>query len=142
MALGMKSACLRVAMTVTCAMIGAIGISCSQGITQCECLDPAAHVQVPAESAASVMEIELSGPACEGTLAKCVKESVTGCAEYAFTARAAGQCKVDVIFTSGTFSTTVAFSAPNSCCTGFYPQPASAGEIDASRPLSDAGGAE
>ena len=113
--------------------------ACAPGKTECDCADPAAHVHVAPESAAEVIAIDLSGPACAGARATCGQPSTTGCATYVFTARAAGVCKVNVTFASGTFTASVSFAPPNGCCTGYYAEPASGGDIEASRPGGDAG---
>jgi len=118
-----------------------LATACNQPKTECDCAEPGAHVHVPPESAAAVTEVRLSGPACDGQTATCTQPAAAGCATYAIVARAPGTCQVDVVFVDTTFTATVAFAQGDSCCTGLYPTPANAGEIEATRGPSDAGSA-
>jgi hypothetical protein len=120
-------------------LLAALTTACSQTKSECDCADPGAHVHVAPESAGAVTEIRLSGPACDGQKASCTQPAAAGCATYAITPRAAGQCQVDVVFVDTTFSATVTFAQGSTCCTGLYPTPVNAGEIEATRGPSDGG---
>jgi hypothetical protein len=122
------------------ALIVATSAGCSQSKGECDCADPGAHVHVPAESAAAVTEVRLTGPACEGQKISCTQPASTGCATYGFVATAPGTCTVDVVFVDTTFTATVEFAQGASCCSGLYPKVPGAGEIDAARNPNDAGG--
>jgi hypothetical protein len=114
--------------------------ACGTDRTACECTDPAARVRVPADRVAAVIDVKVSGDGCPpGTEVTCEQQTTTGCAVYRFAASAAGSCEIGVVFVDGMFTASVKFS-PLTCCTGFFPDPPSAGDIDATRPL-DAGGA-
>jgi hypothetical protein len=114
--------------------------ACGTDRPACECADPAARVRVPAESAAAVTEVKVSGNGCPpGTEVTCEQQTTTGCVVYRFKASTAGSCDVSVVYVDGMFTASVKFS-PVTCCTGFFPDPPSSGDIDATRPL-DAGGA-
>ena len=112
---------------------------CSQSKTECDCADPGAHVHVLPESAAEVTEVRLSGPACSGQKPTCTQAAAVGCATYGIVASAAGSCQIDVVFVDTTFTATVTFAQGDSCCTGLYPTPANAGEIEATPGPSDGG---
>jgi len=120
-------------------LVGLTATACSQSKTECDCADPGVHVHVPPESAAAVTEVRLSGPACSGQKATCTQAAAAGCAAYGIAASAAGTCQIDVIFVDTTFTATVTFAPGDSCCTGLYPTPANAGEIEATRGPSDGG---
>ncbi len=151
---GMKSTPLAVAFAMRPALrapelcfpfalgIALVSFGCTQGQVECDCADPAARVHIAEDGAAAVTAIVLRGPACAGETATCEQKTSAGCATYRFTARGAGGCDVDVVFAGGTFTAHVQFARANGCCPGYYAEPASSGEIEAFRPLGDAGGAE
>jgi hypothetical protein len=112
---------------------------------ECTCASPALVVNVPPERASAVIDVVPSGPACDAVMAGCVMAAPNGgagCVQYAIVASAAGNCHIDVDFSSGPprFSADVRVAAVT-CCSGFYAQPTSAGEIDVPSADLDAGGA-
>jgi hypothetical protein len=113
--------------------------ACGSSSTECECADDAIEVSIPAEAQGDVDDVALSGNACTGVTATCENPGAGGCAVYRVAGIAAGDCHVDVDFKSGTrFSADVTLVA-DSCCAGFYANPASADEIDVPAPSFDAG---
>jgi hypothetical protein len=118
--------------------------ACSTSNTACDCVDPSLHVTVPAESAGSVTSVTASGPACAGATAACAQSVPGGCAGWRLGATASGDCHIVVAFATGeAFTADVTIQQASGCCTGFYPVPASAGEIDVPAPAAatvDAGG--
>lgn len=115
--------------------VAALGAACSSKSTECDCIDPSLRVSVPAEAAAEVIDVRVSGAACTGVAVTCAQQGVGGCASWRFAANATGTCHVEVSFAAGTsYTRDVTIAPPNGCCTGFYPDPESAGEIDVTPP--------
>jgi hypothetical protein len=110
--------------------------------TQCACGDSRVVVDVPADRASQVVEVQLSGPACQGVSATCSQPVASGCAEYTFRGVGDGACDVDVLFASAppAFHAHLSFAAV-SCCPGYWPQPPSAAHIDVPDVADDAGAA-
>jgi hypothetical protein len=131
----------RVGLAMASLLVAAVVSSCG-GTTQteCSCIPPGARVNVAPESAAAVTEVKLSGTACDGVTPSCVQAAATGCATYSFQPKAPGGCTVTVLFVDGTFTANLTFEQTTGCCSGLYPTPASAGDIDAVRAPADAGG--
>lgn len=110
--------------------------------TQCACGDSSVVIDLPADRAADVAGVQVSGPACQGVSASCSQPVATGCVEYTFRGVADGACDVDVLFASAppTFHAQVSFAAV-SCCPGYWPQPPSAARIEVPDVAGDAGAA-
>lgn len=126
---------------VVAAMIFAlVADGCSSSATSCDCIAPGAHVHIPSGSEAAVTGVRLSGPACDGLTATCSQPLGVGCSVYSFSPVNPGACTVDVVFVDATFTADVTFAQTTGCCSGIYPSPASAGEIDATRAPGDGGG--
>jgi len=122
--------------------VAACTLACTTGSkVECDCAEPGARVHVAPESAAAVVDVRLSGPACQGQKATCAQPAPLGCATYAIQAVAAGACTVDVVFVDTTFTASFAFQRGSDCCNALYPVPASAGDIDAPHAPPDAGAA-
>jgi hypothetical protein len=102
------------------------------GKTECDCADPSVRIEVPADRAAEVAGVSLSGRGCETATPQCSQPVGSGCAEYVFQGTAPGDCTVDVQFNGGPadFQEQVTFVGGAACCGGFYVQPASASPID------------
>jgi hypothetical protein len=109
---------------------------------ECSCADPALVVNVPPERASAVIDVVPSGPACAGVTPTCaaMAPNGVGCVRYAIVATTAGNCHIDVDFSSGPsrFSADLRVAAV-ACCPGFYAQPTSAGEIEVPSADLDAG---
>lgn len=120
------------------------GAACAASKTECTCDSPALTVRIPAERAASLVDVALSGPACAGVTVTCDEQSAGGCVVFSFTGRAAGACHVDIDFSAGPprFSADLRLVAV-SCCAGFFADPRSAGDIDVpgASAVADAGSA-
>jgi hypothetical protein len=110
--------------------------------TQCECGDSSVVVDLPPDRASQVVEVQLSGPACQGVSASCTQPVASGCAQYAFRGVGDGACDVDVLFASAppAFHAQLSFAAV-SCCPGYWAQPPSAAHIDVPDLADDAGAA-
>jgi hypothetical protein len=109
---------------------GIVAIACSSANTECDCADPAITLSIPSDVAPSVTAVHLTGPACEGVDPTCTNQA-GGCSQYRFDAKAAGICNVEIDFATGrTFQAQLTLAGSSeSCCAGFYPSPASAGQI-------------
>ena len=117
------------------AALAPVGGCGSSGAT-CDCADPAITVHVPADVAASVTSVALSGAGCTGVTAAPTNQTNGGTA-YAFTANGIGTCTIDVVFASGTsFSDDLTIVQQTGCCAGFYASPVSAADVE----VSGAGG--
>jgi hypothetical protein len=124
------------------AMAGAAGSACGTATAQCQCGDPTVLIEIPAERAADVVGVTLSGRGCATATAQCTQPAGSGCAQYAFSGTGVGACDVDVQFqtTPSDFTDQVTF-AGFTCCPGFYVQPPSAAPIVVPGVTTDAGGA-
>lgn len=126
--------------------IGGLAFAACSSATQpeCDCIDPSLKISVAPESAAAVLDVRLSGEACGSAKVTCAQEGIGGCASWRFAATAAGTCHIDVDFVSGTtYARDISIVQTTGCCSGFFPSPASAGEIDVTVPpggVTDAGG--
>ncbi len=109
---------------------------CSTASNQCDCTDPSVHLAIPPESAAAVVGVRLSGPACAAVAPpSCAQTGPEGgCASFRFAATAAGNCHIEVDFANGVFAHDVSIRESSGCCAGFYPDPASAGEVAVTPP--------
>jgi hypothetical protein len=112
---------------------------------ECDCIDVALRLHVPAERASAVLDVAVSGTACAGVSASCVELAPAGggaCVTYRIAPRAAGYCDVDVDFASGAprFSSTAKIAMGSACCGGFVADPPSAGDIVVPSDVVDAGG--
>ena len=103
---------------------------CSSTSTECDCVDPSVHLTIPPESAVGVTGVALTGAACQGVTATCAQPAPSGgCADYRFTAAAAGTCHIEVAFANGVDAHDVTVAEKTGCCAGFFPDPAGSGEI-------------
>lgn len=111
--------------------------ACGTSSAVCDCEDPALHVAVPQDLAASAKTPTLTG-ACAGENVSCSQFAGGGCAEYTFVAHKAGACHLDLDFATGQrFSADVKIAESAGCCAGFFAEPPSAGDIQV--PEMDAG---
>jgi hypothetical protein len=103
------------------------------------CADPTVYVDVPADRAADVVTVTLSGQACPTAVAQCVQPVGSGCSQYSFQASKDGPCDVDVTFSAGPadYDEQLTFAQVSTCCPGYYVQPSSASPIEV--PDLDAG---
>lgn len=117
----------------------------SSSHVECNCVDVALRVRVPAERASAVADVVVSGTACAGAAAACVESTAGGgaCVTYRIAPRAAGFCDIDVDFVSGAprFSATAKIAMGAACCGGLVADPPSAGDIVVPSEVADAGGA-
>ena len=123
-------AALALALGAGIAVLGGATGGCSSATTQCDCADPAITVSIPSDIAPSALPLKVTGAACTGAEPTCVNQT-GGCSEYRVLASGAGVCELEVDFATGrVFQATVTVTASSdACCTGFYPSPASAGQI-------------
>ncbi len=83
------------------ALAGLLAACGNSGNVECQCADPSVFIDVPADRAPVVTQVVLSGVACSGVVASCVAGAAGACSRYAFRAKQAGTCQVDVQFSSG-----------------------------------------
>jgi hypothetical protein len=133
---------MRVPFAAGLAAAGAAASACGTPATQCQCGDTTVLIEVPAERAANVVGVTLSGRGCETATAQCTQPVAGGCAEYAFEGTGVGVCDVEVQFHTdpADFKEEVSF-AGYACCPGFYVQPPGATPIVVTGGPADAGGA-
>jgi hypothetical protein len=83
----------------------------------CFCNAPEVDVVVPAASAAEVVSVSASGPACTGVTGSCDQQGTTGCVDYAVVPNVAGDCAVTVTFSDGSLQQeTFTFGGTPTCC--------------------------
>lgn len=109
------------------------------GGTQCTCASPTVFIDVPADRAADVLSIALSGEGCGTATATCTEDAASGCTQYAFQGTAVGACDVDVVLQGVPADFNEEFSfAQMTCCPGYYIEPPSASPLEV-RAAIDAG---
>jgi len=117
---------------------------CDPGATECSCRPTGLLLQICPDLAPQVQQIELTGSACATATRRIVDAGAEGgWTSYDIQPQVPGQCTVEVFFKNGL--TFTANGQPNplnitrgpGCCTGLYPDPLSAAEIQAC-PQSDA----
>lgn len=115
---------------VALALIG----GCSSSKAECSCAPTGIELRVPEARAADVLDVTLSGAACANVHATCTSfaDGGTGCTRYRISPNAVGYCDIDVDFRTGAprFSATVKVAQVSSCCSGLYPDPISAGQVE------------
>ena len=130
---------------LVCVSVCALAACGSSSHIECNCVDVALRLHVPAARASAVADVAVSGTACAGVVAACVESVAAGgaCVTYRIAPRAAGYCDVDVDFVSGAprFSATAKIALGAACCGGFIADPPSAGDIVVPSDVADAGGA-
>jgi hypothetical protein len=124
------------------ALAGLFAACGNSGGVECQCADPSVFVDVPADRAPAVSGVVLSGVACAGVVASCVAGGAGACTRYAFKAKQAGTCQVDVQFSSGPadFQAQVQFDHIT-CCPGLYAPALAGSTIDVPGGTQDAGSA-
>jgi hypothetical protein len=122
------------------ALAGLVAACGNPGGVECQCADPSVFIDVPADRAPAVAQVVLSGVACSGAAASCVAGPAAACTRYAFRAKQAGTCQVDVQFSSGPadFEAQVQFDHIP-CCPGLYAPALAGSTIDVSGGAQDAG---
>jgi hypothetical protein len=124
------------------ALAGVFAACGNSGGVECHCADPSVFIDVPVDRAPAVSQVLLSGVACAGVVASCVAGDAGACTRYAFRAKQAGTCQVDVQFSSGPaeFEAQVQFDHIP-CCPGLYAPALAGSTIDVSGGAQDAGSA-
>jgi hypothetical protein len=124
------------------ALAGLFAACGNSGGVECQCADPSVFIDVPPDRAPAVSQVVLSGVACAGAFATCVAGDAGACARYAFTAKRAGTCQVDVQFNSGPadFEAQVQFDHIP-CCPGLYAPALAGSTIEVPDGAQDAGSA-
>jgi hypothetical protein len=124
------------------ALAGLVAACGNPGGVECQCADPSVFIDVPAARAPMVSQVVLSGVACSGAEASCVTGPPTACTRWAFRAKQAGTCQVDVQFSTGPadFEAEVQFDHVP-CCPGLYAPALAGSTIDVPGVAPDAGSA-
>lgn len=110
-----------------------VACSTSAGQEACDCADATLTLNIPADVAAAVLAVTLSGNACAGVTPVCAM-SQSGCTVYRFGAAAAGTCSIQVDFPNSVFKDDVTIAAPTGCCPGYYATPLASATIDVPEP--------
>ncbi len=116
-------------------LAGAACAACAdKGGTECVCADPTVTVEIPADRAASVVGVQLSGAACAGAHVVCARPAAvsasdatsatsSGCAAYAFRGTSIGACTVALSFAGGDDFQATFEMVRYPCCTAVYASP-------------------
>jgi len=119
------------------------GVACSDPGVECTCADPTITIAVPADRAASVVDVQLSGVACANASVVCLQAVGSGCAEMAFRGTTIGSCTVDVQLSEGPADYNTTFEVVRyPCCPGYYPELATGSTIQVPDLPDDAGVSE
>ncbi len=113
---------------------------CSNPGVECACADPAITITVPADRAAFVLSVQLSGAACANASVACLQPVGSGCSEMTFRGTAIGSCTVDVELSEGPADYTTTFEVVRyPCCPGYYAELATGSTIAVPELAGDAG---
>jgi len=127
-----------------CLLVACTAVAgCDPGTTECACEPTGLRLDVCSALTGMVRQIDLSGSACADAEAKPAGEPDGGGETYEIQPTQPGECSVSVTFSNGL--TFTAFGPPSplnvlkgpGCCSGLYPDPLSAGLIQAC-PVADA----
>ena len=114
--------------------------SCTRDTTECDCAPQGFTVTISGPP--QTTQVVPSGSACVAASVTCTSSGVSGsCDAYRVVPSAEGTCQVDVIFGGGTDDeqqVNIVHSA--GCCSGFYADPPSAGDVDFQAPAAAADG--
>jgi hypothetical protein len=118
---------------------------CDPGAAECSCHPTGLLLQICPDLAQQVQQIELTGTACATATRRVVDASAEGgWTRYDIQPSQTGSCSVEVFFKNGLTFTANAdpspltiIRGPGCCSSGLYPDPLSAGDIQAC-PQSDA----
>ncbi len=117
--------------------------ACDDPGVECECADPTIFITVPADRAAHVVDVKLSGQACATSPVACLESVGSGCAKMAFRGTGVGSCTVEVGFDSGPATFDESFELVRyPCCPGVYAELASGNTIEVPDLADDGGAAE
>jgi hypothetical protein len=117
--------------------------ACDDPGVECECADPTIFITVPADRAAHVADVQLSGQGCATSPVACVEPVGSGCAKMAFRGTAVGSCSVEVQLDSGPATFDETFELVRyPCCPGVYAELASGNTVEVPDLPDDGGAAE
>ena len=117
--------------------------ACDDPGVECECADPTIFITVPADRAAHVVDVQLSGQACATSPVACLESVGSGCAKMAFRGTGVGSCTVEVELDSGPATFDESFELVRyPCCPGVYAELASGNTIEVPDLADDGGAAE
>ena len=125
------------------AVLAALVPACGgPGGVQCSCPDPSVTVELPADRATALSQVQLSGAACPSVSPTCAVPATGGCARLVFQAVAAGRCQVDLLFSSGypEYQASLLFTK-ESCCPGYYADPPGSAKLEVPGAMLDGGNA-
>jgi hypothetical protein len=122
------------------ALVPLLLAGCNRFAVQCDCITPGVTLTLDDTSAASVVAVRASGPACEGVTPRCLSQD-TPCTFWQIDAKNPGGCHVEVDFgASGKVSHVVTIRrVEGSCCAGLYAEPPGSGDITVKLPATDGG---
>jgi hypothetical protein len=124
-------------------VFAATTVACSDPGVECTCADPTITVTVPADRAAYVIDVQLSGAACANAKVVCQQPVGSGCAEMTFRGTTIGSCTVDVELGEGPADYTTTFEVVRyPCCPGYYAELATGSSIQVPDVPGDAGASE
>ncbi len=124
-------------------VFAASAAACTDTGVECTCADPTITIAVPADRAAYVLDVQLSGAGCANASVVCLAPVASGCAEMTFRGTAVGSCTVDVHLGEGPADFTTTFEVVRyPCCPGYYGELASGSTIQVPDLQGDAGTSE
>jgi hypothetical protein len=122
--------------------IGLMLSSCTTSSVECDCVDTALFVNVPADIAPDVQTVTPSGPACTGVIPTCSDSLMSGtCTRFRVAPNATGACYVAVVFSSGAamFMSQSDIVEGAACCGGFAASTPSGADIEVPDESTDGG---
>jgi hypothetical protein len=120
------------AATAAASILGT-ALACDEGSgTECACTPQGFTVTIETGATAQTTQLVPSGPACTMATVTCTSDDGgPECTAYRVIPTASGTCVIDVYFGGGTADEQdVNIVHDTGCCSGFYPDPPSAGDVD------------
>ena len=113
------------------ASVLALTPGCNSDTPECDCVAPGFTVRI-SPPIMQTSQLTPSGPACATATVTCTSPLPAGaCATYHVLPDAPGTCHLDLFFSGGTDDEQDVNIVPTSgCCSGLYPDPPSAGQVE------------
>ena len=105
-------------------------------LSGCSCFETGTFLVVPADVAKHVVDVHVSGPACNDTDVVCRDPEPEGCLEHWVNTKVPGACHIEIAFDDGAmFTRDVLIEDADGCmCPGLYPTPIEDTQIDVTHP--------
>ena len=123
MAVGTNAGFVSMVASIRVALGIAVAIGGFAACGECRCGVSGMTVDVPAQRAADVLHVSVSGPACQSVVPFCTDSTAHPCQSFQIDPSMEGACHIVVTFVSGAspVETDVVFRSSTGCCPGLAP---------------------